>query len=245
MNETIKTLSIGDIHGLSVWKKALLGECYDMDNFDKIIFVGDYVDSFHISPVEQLANLNSIIEFKKAFPEKIILLLGNHDVQYMHFPKYRCSGFQAAIYPELHRIFNDNKNLFQLSYQIDNTIWTHAGIHRGWYNRYIKNIVENNPELTLSDILNDLYNKEDNCIFTVGIERGGMDRISGPLWIDRSLLWKKPISNYTQIVGHTRITDGRGIKINTISNKNAEVVFIDLLEDQYPIFYTKEFNNND
>jgi hypothetical protein len=39
-------------------------------------------------------NLQDIIALKKACPEKVLLLLGNHDVQYMFYPHFRSSGFR-------------------------------------------------------------------------------------------------------------------------------------------------------
>ena len=70
----MKTISIGDIHGRDIWKNV------NPSKYDKIIFVGDYVDSFTISNTTILNNLLDIIEFKKSFKNKVILLLGNHDI---------------------------------------------------------------------------------------------------------------------------------------------------------------------
>lgn len=236
----IKTLSIGDLHGLDIWKKGLFGEIYDMDNFDKIIFIGDYVDSFTISPIIQINNLKTLIELKLKFPDKIILLFGNHDVHYSHYPKYRCTGFQTINYPDYMKLFLDNLELFQLSYQIQNTIWTHAGIHSGWYKQNIKKYHDKNSNLSLSEILNRDFKHEKNWIFQVGHRRGGSANMGGPLWLDRTLLWKKPLLGYHQIVGHTRIYDGNGIK-EFQYNDNTKLTCIDVLDNEYAQFYIKEF----
>ena len=75
--EEIKTiLSIGDTHGRGI---ALQIAKDNIHKVDKIVFIGDYVDSFDISPVIILHNLKEIIEFKKQYPDKVVLLLGNHD----------------------------------------------------------------------------------------------------------------------------------------------------------------------
>lgn len=69
----MKILTIPDLHGKTVWKNV-----FDT-NYDRIIFLGDYVDDFPpTTDGEILDNLFKIIEIKKAFPEKIILLWGNH-----------------------------------------------------------------------------------------------------------------------------------------------------------------------
>lgn len=238
---TFKTLSIGDLHGLDVWKKALFGKIYDMDNFDKIIFIGDYVDSFSVSPILQLHNLKILIELKIKYPSKIVLLYGNHDIHYSHYPKYRCTGFQSINYLNYMKLFNDNLNLFQLAYQYEDTIWTHAGIHKGWYNRNIKKYQTKHPEMNLAEILNSDFKLEKPWIFEIGKYRGGFSEVGGPLWLDRRILWKKPIENYHQIVGHTRISDGKGFKHIKYDKINASLTCIDVLEDQAPLFYIKEF----
>ena len=72
----MKTLTVGDLHGKDVWKEI------DTIRYDKIIFVGDYVDCFTTSNVEIKHNLEQIIRYKKDNMDKVVLLLGNHDVQY-------------------------------------------------------------------------------------------------------------------------------------------------------------------
>ena len=68
----MRICAIGDIHGRNDWEKV------DPNKYDKIIFVGDYVDSFDIPTGEILKNLENIIAFKKEYYDKVILLLGNH-----------------------------------------------------------------------------------------------------------------------------------------------------------------------
>ena len=57
----MKTIIIGDIHGRSVWKQIVEKE----QDAHKIVFLGDYFDSFDIKGVEQLHNFNEIIKFKQ------------------------------------------------------------------------------------------------------------------------------------------------------------------------------------
>ena len=79
----IKVLTIGDIHGRKYWKDYLFDgdanwahvlndiengwpireACADLpvNNFHKIIFVGDYVDSFNVRAPFQLNNLHNIL----------------------------------------------------------------------------------------------------------------------------------------------------------------------------------------
>ena len=88
-------LTISDLHGRTVWKEA------DMDRYDQVIFLGDYTDSHVVDDETIYTNLQQIIELKQQQPDQFILLLGNHDAQYMHYPHYRCSGFRVWAQPEL------------------------------------------------------------------------------------------------------------------------------------------------
>ena len=53
-----KILFVGDIHGLTEWRELVLD---GLRNFHEVVFLGDYVDSFHVRPVVQLENLKAII----------------------------------------------------------------------------------------------------------------------------------------------------------------------------------------
>ena len=58
----MKTLTFGDIHGLPAWKKVNPAE------FDVIIFLGDYVDSYSVEEEAILENLQEIVSLKNRFP---------------------------------------------------------------------------------------------------------------------------------------------------------------------------------
>ena len=56
----MKTIVLGDIHGRNVWKDIVFQE-----EADRVIFIGDYFDSFDIGPADQMFNFKEIIEFKE------------------------------------------------------------------------------------------------------------------------------------------------------------------------------------
>ena len=95
----MKVIAIGDLHGKDCWKEV------DFSRFDKVIFLGDYTDSFSETDEEIFTNLREIVHLKKTNREKFVLLLGNHDVQYLHFPYYNCSGFRPEAQKELTGFF--------------------------------------------------------------------------------------------------------------------------------------------
>ena len=77
----MKLIALGDIHGRNIWKQILAKE----DNFDKIVFIGDYFDSKDgISVLQEIENFKEILELKKKFKDKVVLLFGNHDFHYLN-----------------------------------------------------------------------------------------------------------------------------------------------------------------
>ena len=76
-----KILFIGDVHGRDGWID-IANEA--LRNFRHVVFLGDYVDSFHLRPVIIKHNLEAIIGFKIQNPDKVTLLLGNHDWAYIY-----------------------------------------------------------------------------------------------------------------------------------------------------------------
>ncbi|WP_448698262.1 metallophosphoesterase [Mucilaginibacter sp. AW1-3] len=147
----MKHIIIGDLHSRDSWRGIYIR------HYDKVVFLGDYVDSFDLSDFAILENLKRVIDLKKRYPEKVVLLLGNHDVQYMHYPHYQCSGFRQSMQTDLTRLFNSNRSLFQMAYQQGRYIFTHAGITNAWYHEFLRlPLLEQlrEPEDTIADLIN-------------------------------------------------------------------------------------------
>lgn len=231
-------LIIGDVHGRSLWKTFgdidLLLKAYFIPDFDKYIFLGDYVDSFDINGAKIIQNLNDIIEFKNKYPLNVELLLGNHDIQYMlnspnsRNDKYYCTGYKPEFHYELYEIFNKNYNLFNVAYQYKNNIFTHAGIHIGWWAKFVKEMQQfkekyNHNDTTVAELINLGFMYHANSLFDVDFYRGGDKEVGGPLWCDKHLSSKKPLKDYHQFVGHSRV---KNIQKYTI-NENTSITFCD------------------
>jgi predicted MPP superfamily phosphohydrolase len=245
-----RILTIGDIHGNDVWKKAVykldgndIIECLIGKEYDKVVFVGDYTDAWHKTNVEILHNLKEIIQLKKDYPDNVILLWGNHDVAY--YKKDRMiTGYRVEMEFDLHELFNDNKKLFQLAYQIDDNIWTHAGIHKGWWNKYVQPIFDKKTEVrfapfmyeweSIADHLNTMFDFNYEPIFYVGHYRGGYHKEGGPLWADKMETYMKPLEGYHQIMGHTPVKYPR-----TYTNKKHKLTYVDCLQKKED-FYVLE-----
>jgi len=220
-----RIMTIGDVHGRDTWKFMTHGSSYEFEQWaimvdngadpeeemfkddypyfgvDKIVFIGDYVDSFTISNVVIKKNLEDIILFKKSMPDKVVLLWGNHDVQYF-IPNQICSGFRPEAQWDLQILFRDNKDLFQMAYHEGDYLWTHAGLLKP----VLSDMLKHNPELRKlgneGAILNQAYEMELPQIFQVDGASGGWSMYGGPLWVRPKQLEEDGVDLH-QIVGHT------------------------------------------
>ena len=264
-------MSIGDIHGNEKWKLAIFktfakyekwrkavddpkrdlqslqAEHPTLYAMDKIIFVGDYVDSFTASNVVMKNNLENLVHLKKTLPDKIVLLLGNHDLQYIVEGNY-CTGYRPEMWLDFREIFSKNIDCFQFAYghesnigeRCKNTLWTHAGVTEGWLES-LKQIIdspnfkyfsefENWKSMKVEDLLNKALEYRLPVLFTVDANSGGSAKYAGPLWVRPKSLTKNAITGFDQVVGHTPMET---IKVEAIIN-STETTYSDQIES---IFY--------
>jgi hypothetical protein len=225
---------VGDLHG-RIWAFEEAIEKFEKENLEKLVLMGDYVDSYDVTDIEIVHLLKQVISYKQSNPEKVICLLGNHDVQYIYSPDYRCSGFRQSISLELYDLFTKNTNLFQIAFKNGDYMATHAGILSDWVYKY-NDRLHYYGDLFGIDLINDfdkllnaINETNDRWILnTVPIVRGGVSgSIGGPLWTDMSeikngsgLMWK-----FTHIVGHNKVP-----KLGKYQHKNGPtVIFTDCI----------------
>ncbi|WP_419802161.1 metallophosphoesterase [Mucilaginibacter sp.] len=218
----MKHIIIGDLHGKDYWQEI------NIENYDKVVFLGDYVDSFTASNTVIYENLENIINLKKRNPDKMVLLLGNHDIQYLYFPSYQCSGFRPTMQAELTSLFNDNKDLFQIAYQKGNYIFSHAGITNSWYQEFLRipilqKIKDEND--TLADLLNKVNQTGQRYILhAAGYFRGGEGN-GGITWADKKETTTDMLKGYHQVVGHTVVH-----AVETLQYTDRSITYIDVLD---------------
>jgi len=202
----MKTVVIGDVHGRSLWKLIV-----NQENADRIIFIGDYFDSFDISGVEQIQNFKEIIEYKETSGKEVIMLVGNHDHHYFPEVGYTgTSGYQSGISPSINQVIDENRQHLQMAYSFDEFLFTHAGVsptfmdgefgEEGW--------VEDN----VVELLNDLFKYKPKSFDFNGTDPYGDNTYQTPIWIrPRSLMAvnkkhdKGLKKKYIQVVGHTQV----------------------------------------
>lgn len=72
-----KIIIVPDVHGRTFWKLAK----EKINEIDRVVFLGDYLDPYPVEDIsleKAIEGLKEIINFKKEFSEKVILLIGNH-----------------------------------------------------------------------------------------------------------------------------------------------------------------------
>jgi len=204
----MKIAAVTDIHGTANWRAVI-----DMvDKFDKIIFLGDYFDSWTNKWPDQINNAGNIFTFKKNFPEKIDLCWANHDTSY--YLDERCSGYQYDYALEIRDFFKKQKDLLEVVYIYDNWIFSHGGISEKW----MSCAGAKTPEQ-----INKLFKDRPDYFRWVGPDGYGNNPNEGPLWIRPESLLKNAVKNYNQVVGHTELQDGP----KTISKNKLIYVFTD------------------
>lgn len=129
-------IAIPDIHGRTFWKSV------KNDKSDSIIiFLGDYLDPYpheNITFEDALANFEEIIDFAKD-RKNVVLLVGNHDYHYyFRTGNLGWSRYNPKFASDVYTLFQDNKNLFTIAYQVENTLFTHAGVDSDWYKTVLK-----------------------------------------------------------------------------------------------------------
>jgi predicted phosphodiesterase len=199
----MKVLFVGDVHN-HYYMFIDIATLDASENFDKIIFMGDYVDDWNTNNHQSLATLEKIFNLKESNPNKYVFLTGNHELSYLG---YKCSGHQYELddVMNLKLIENIDKLDFYTSIQLGDNyyICTHAGITDAFVDEYLgEKWLEKLKEMN-SGKLNNL-----ELLSKCGYFRGGADKCSSFLWAD--LREHKLFNNYppkveNQIVGHTPV----------------------------------------
>ena len=202
-----KTLVLGDTHGRSNWKLAI-----HQDQPDRVIFIGDYFDSFEFSGVEQIDNFKQIIQYKENNPQvEVVLLIGNHDHHYFPEIGYTgTSGYQSRIAPSIIQVIDENRHHLQMAYGFDKYLFTHAGVSPVFMDQ-----VFGENDWTIENVvvdLNELFRYKPKAFEFNGFDGHGDNTTQTPIWIrPRSLMSankkheKGLKKDYIQIVGHTQM----------------------------------------
>jgi hypothetical protein len=223
----MKIIALGDTHGRDIWKQIVKVE----EDFDKFIFIGDYFDTREgIDASTQIQNFKEILEFKKANPDKVFLLIGNHDFHYLKGCGETYSGYQQYAAMDINEVLQPaiTSGHMQICHVFDEYIFSHAGLTKTW--------CENNEI--------DLYNIEEsvNVRFMKNMEsfkfeygenldRSGDDVTQSPIWVRIPSLFRDMVKGFTYVVGHTTVKEmhmaSNIIAIDCLSTSNEYLVIQD------------------
>lgn len=217
----MKILICGDIHGRTFWKDAIdkhLDEC------DKVIFLGDYLDRYEdeeISRRQEKDNFEGIIKLKQENPDKVVLLIGNHDEHYIAPSFTRSTRYSGSNSRKYREMFLTHFSFFKIAHEETTNdkkyLFTHAGVTKSWYERNKEAI----GELTVDNLdkLKD-YGGGINILGEISKYRTWFGEETGsPLWSDiaEKISDESSIDNVIpnddsvvdeydyQIFGHTRL----------------------------------------
>lgn len=132
-------MCIGDIHGRQFWKDAV--SQYE-DKVEKIIFLGDYLDPYEDEGITRkgaIRNFEEIIDYKINNKNKVVLLLGNHDLHYWSKEFHTRSRYDSSNAYHIIGDFKAHRSLFELAHEetIGNKkyLFSHAGLLNSWVER--------------------------------------------------------------------------------------------------------------
>ena len=197
----MKIVALGDTHGRYNWKDIVAKE----SDADKIVFIGDYFDTHDdVTPEQQIDNFLSILEYKKANMDKVVLLIGNHDYHYTGYAYSTYSGYQYGAAPRIREILLEalKDDLMQMCYKHDIYVFTHAGITKTWATRC--NIDINDLENSINETFKT---KPMYFDFTMGdnFSQTGNDITQTPIWVRPQALLSDKLDDIVYIVGHTTV----------------------------------------
>lgn len=186
-----KRLILGDIHGHIDFVKQI----YEFEIPTDVIILGDYCDSFNLTPKDIAYCFNELLILKSNHKHgEFHLLIGNHDLHYMlNSERYSGKNYltESMMHKTLIQAWDDNVLEPYIVDKKNKTIYSHAGITKTWSKIW---------EHKLGDKVN-----LDSLRFTFGntCNYYGDCPENGFVWVRPSSLYNDMLDGYKQVVGHT------------------------------------------
>ena len=204
---------IPDIHGRSFWLKP----ARDFGGKEHFVFLGDYLDPYSyegITPEQAFDMFQAVLDFKESYPDKVTLLLGNHDLHYIdyHLEGGRYDYLNGMFIREL---ILDHADWFQMAFETEaggkKFLMTHAGVLHGWLqaNRDALGIADSGEIVPkLNAMWADEWHRRVllRTLADIPYSRWGHSQYGSPIWndvddIDDNL---EEVAGYYQIFGHSQ-----------------------------------------
>lgn len=181
----MQTMVVGDLHGKYEIAERAIKWFNARPDDSKLIFVGDYLDSYDRSVADQVTTLSLVLGACSTH-NNVIGLFGNHEMSYLH-PLQRCSGYKGTTQFHVNHMKDVMEKELKYYTWAGQYLVTHAGVSQYYLDRIGKSLDEYLDEGKYCD---------------VGYARGGHAPVGGSLWCD---YWEEfePIDNLPQVFGHT------------------------------------------
>ena len=142
-----------------------------------------------------------------------------------------CSRYDRENASAFRALFNINKHLFQYAYQVENHLFTHAGISNGWFDLFsdnLKTLGLNEDKSNLADVLNIMGNDKlgNRILNSVGYIRGGDCNSGGITWADYSETQRDFLIGMHQYVGHSKV---KSIHTEIMDKVEGSITYCDVL----------------
>jgi predicted phosphodiesterase len=209
-----KALVFGDIH-LDTTIIPKVEQLFIEGNYDRLIFVGDELDSFYLDYKNSMVVLNQLKNLKDKYNklhQRFIWCAGNHTLSYL--TDQHCSGFDKQTYDNIHDtlITLVKEKYISPFYQYHGILYSHAGFVNNWLDK-VHGVDKKDKLKTLES---EFYNLEFDRFQSVGFARGGIGYAPSCLWADQSELLADPLQTsqmnrsgkpymWKQVVGHSPV----------------------------------------
>lgn len=253
----MKVLVIPDVHQTA---KGIQYAKEHIDEVDKVVFLGDYVDNWDSKEywVSTENNPIHIIEELAKFNDKVDLLIGNHDLAYLSPGVYAayCSGHQTNHHIEIKYAFKSNiLSRLKVAVEYDGVVFSHGGIGKMFFDRFVKQESLYGFEVNKTNFVERLNSAFEESIGTedpskmrikcrhyfldhYGYNPYGDDCSEGPLWIRPSALCDLPSEFNIQVVGHTEFRTKTPI---VFGNDKIKLICVDTPD--HDLFYVVDTEN--
>lgn len=129
----MKILAVGDIH-TKQWIIDAVEKL--LPKYDRVVFVGDYADDFGSDGLESIETWDKLWRLQSTYPDKVKMVLGNHDFIYVNRTPTLQTGYNAITQLAVNSPANKYLREWLLSLPItleeDGVTFSHAGIAKGW-----------------------------------------------------------------------------------------------------------------
>jgi predicted phosphodiesterase len=199
--KSMEALIVGDLHGNLPFYEKLRDKTQQ-----KLILVGDLIDSRHFTRYQQQTLLELVLNDIEAGRTECIF--GNHEMSYL-VPRMRATGYASSFDSQIMPL-NWRMWRYMKPYILDKEskiLITHAGLSQNILTE--AKIMDGFSGTTMDDLEAFLEVSwrtptYESYVYHIGMARGGSELCGGIFWCDFNLEFQ-PISGLVQIFGHTPV----------------------------------------